>query len=95
RLQALAPDGEASPVERAVAELRIAELATDGQRVLAMRGGAGATGLATATRAHWRAVVGDVQRWQTRRELPTPTPALVPPPGDPFGHPSGLPSGMP
>jgi hypothetical protein len=32
-------------------------------------------------------VIGDVQRWQTRRELPTPTPALAAPPGDPFGQP--------
>jgi hypothetical protein len=91
RLLALAADAEASPEVRAMAELRLGELATDGQRVLAMRAGAGATGLAAASRAHWRAVVADVQRWQTRRELPTPSPALAAPPGDPFGMPFDLP----
>jgi hypothetical protein len=86
RLLALAADQEASPEVRAIAELRLGELATDGQRVLQMRAGAGASGLVVGSRAHWRSVVGDVQRWQTRRELPAPTPALPAPPGDPFGE---------
>jgi hypothetical protein len=54
--------------------------------VLQMRGGAGASGLVVGSRAHWRSVIGDIQRWQTRRELPVPTPALPAPPGDPFGE---------
>lgn len=87
RLLALAADAEASPEVRAIADLRLGELATDGQRVLQMRPGAGASGLVVGARAHWRAVIGDIQRWQTRRELPAPTPALVAPPGDPFGMP--------
>ncbi|MGZ8412022.1 MAG: zinc-dependent metalloprotease [Gemmatirosa sp.] len=86
RLLALAADQEASPEVRAIADLRLAELATDGQRVLQMRAGAGASGLVVGSRAHWRSVIGDVQRWQTRRELPAPTPALPAPPGDPFGE---------
>jgi hypothetical protein len=31
-------------------------------------------------------VAADVERWQTRREAPRPSPALVAPPGDPFGE---------
>jgi hypothetical protein len=86
RLLALAADQEASPEVRAIADLRLNDLATDGQRVLQMRPGTGASGLVVGSRAHWRSVIGDIQRWQTRRELPVPTPALPAPPGDPFGE---------
>ena len=38
-----------------------------------------------AERAEWLAMSGDIGRWLDRHELPTPTKALVAPPGDPFG----------
>jgi hypothetical protein len=35
-----------------------------------------------AERAHWMLIDGDFTRWLERKELPTPSPALKPPPGD-------------
>ena len=36
-------------------------------------------------KAHWQSIAADIRRWLERGELPTPTPALRPPPGDPVG----------
>jgi len=82
RLLALAADSAAAPEVRAVAELKLAALRDDARR----RGrAAGARGRADDDAlAHWRLLDGDLTRWIERRELPKPTPALVPPPGDPF-----------
>jgi hypothetical protein len=79
RLLALAADTAASPEVRAIAEYRIATL----RDVARSRARAGDD----ATRAHWSSIAGDFTRWLDRRELPKPTPALTPPPGDPFGEP--------
>ena len=35
-------------------------------------------------RAHWLSVATDFERWIEKRELPSLTRALTPPPGDPF-----------
>ena len=78
RLLALAADPDASPDARAIADLEIAQL-----RRVAEAASRAATG--APARAHWLAIAGDFTRWQERRELPKPTPALVAPPGDPFG----------
>ena len=82
RLLTLAADSAAAPEVRAVAELKLAELRDDARR-RGRAAGAGARADADA-RAHWRLLDGDLTRWIERRELPKPTPALVPPPGDPF-----------
>ncbi|HWJ23632.1 MAG TPA: hypothetical protein VNS52_14870, partial [Gemmatimonadaceae bacterium] len=79
RLLALAADTAASPEVRAIAEYRIATL-RDVARQRARSGD-------EASRAHWASIAGDFTRWLERRELPKPTPALTPPPGDPFGEP--------
>ena len=78
RLLALAADTDASPDVKAIAELEIGQL-----RRVAETSSRSAVG--TPARAHWLAIAGDFVRWQDRRELPKPTPALVAPPGDPFG----------
>lgn len=78
RLLALAADVDASPEVRAIADLRIATL----RRTAESRSTAGDV----ANRAHWMSIGGDFARWQERREVPRPTPALVAPPGDPFGE---------
>jgi len=77
RLLLLAADKEASPDARAIAELKIDALRKRA-RTLSMSG-------TEPERAHWMAIAGDFTRWIDRQELPTPTPALRPPPGDPFG----------
>ncbi|MEP6730697.1 MAG: zinc-dependent metalloprotease [bacterium] len=77
RLLLLAADMEAMPEVRAVAEYEIARL-----RPVAL---ASAGGGDTMNRAHWSSIAGDFARWIDRRELPKPSPALAPPPGDPFG----------
>ena len=77
RLLSLAADKEASPDARAIAELKIDALRKRA-RTLSMSG-------TEPERAHWMAIAGDFTRWIERQELPTPTPALRPPPGDPFG----------
>lgn len=79
RLIALAADSVASPEVRAMAELKLGEFAAAARRAFATTRDADA-------RAHLLALASDVERWQTRREAPRPTPALVPPPGDPFGE---------
>ena len=80
RLLALAADTAAADEVRAMAELKLGEVGRAARRALA-RGG-----MDGAARAHLLAVGGEVERWQTRREVPRPTPALVAPPGDPFGE---------
>lgn len=80
RLLALAADTAAAPQVRAIAELKINDL----QKVAAARAARPAS---DAERAHWLAIAGDFTRWIERRELPTPTPALVAPPIAPFGEP--------
>lgn len=79
RLLALAADADAAPEVRAVAEYEITRLRPTAQ--LAANSGD------KMNRAHWHAIAGDFARWIDRRELPKPTPALAPPPGDPFGEP--------
>jgi Met-zincin/Domain of unknown function (DUF5117) len=79
RLLALAADADAAPEVRAVAEYEIALLRPVAQRL--------AGGGDMMNRAHWSSIAGDFARWLDRRELPRPTPALAPPPGDPFGEP--------
>jgi uncharacterized protein DUF4953/uncharacterized protein DUF5117 len=82
RLLALAADTEAAPEARAIAELKLTRLRTVAARQAAQTG---AVGSGDAERAEWLAISGDIGRWLDRRELPTPTRSLVPPPGDPFG----------
>jgi hypothetical protein len=77
RLLLLASDKEASPEVRALVELKMAQLRSRAAE-LASRG-------SDMERAHWSLIAGDFKRWIERGELPTPTPALRPPPGDPFG----------
>jgi hypothetical protein len=77
RLLLLAADKEASPDVRAIAEMKMNDL----RRRIASRTSSGSV----PERAHWMAIAGDFTRWLERKELPTPTPALRPPPGDPFG----------
>ena len=77
RLLMLAADPDASPEVRAVAEYEIVRLRPVAQR----HGGSGEV----MARAHWASIAGDFTRWIERRELPKPSPALAPPPGDPFG----------
>ncbi|MEO6864330.1 MAG: zinc-dependent metalloprotease [Gemmatimonadaceae bacterium] len=82
RIIALAADTDAAPEARAIAELKLTRL-----RPLATRRvtEAGTASGGDAERAEWLAMAGDIGRWLDRRELPTPTKALVAPPGDPFG----------
>jgi len=73
----LAADKEAAPEVRSVVELKMSSLRTRG-RALAASGD-------EQRRAHWTSIAADLNRWLERQELPSPTPALRPPPGDPFG----------
>ena len=73
----LAADKEAAPEVRALIELKLAGLRSR-SRSLAAAGD-------ESRRAHWTSIATDINRWLERQELPTPTPALRPPPGDPFG----------
>ncbi|MDQ6829925.1 MAG: zinc-dependent metalloprotease [Gemmatimonadota bacterium] len=73
----LAADKRAAPEARAMAEYKIARL----RDIARTRAAAGEP----MARAHWSLIAGDFTRWIERRELPTPTPALLAPPGDPFG----------
>ncbi|MEO5798688.1 MAG: zinc-dependent metalloprotease [Gemmatimonadales bacterium] len=79
RLLALAADKDATQEVRDLVELKLDAL---GRRA----GSQATTATSDAVRAHWRGIAGDITRWQTRRELPAPSPALRPPPGDPFGE---------
>lgn len=80
RLLVLAADRDASQEVRDMAEFKLGPLARRATAAAAVSGGD------VAARAHWAAIAADIQRWQTRRELPVPTPALAAPPGDPFGE---------
>jgi hypothetical protein len=77
RMLLLAADKDASPEVRALIEFKMRQL-RDRARALSASG-------AVDERAHWSAIAGDFTRWLERQELPTPSPALRPPPGDPFG----------
>jgi hypothetical protein len=77
RLLLLAADKDADPEVRAIAELKLSSL-RDRAKAMAAAG-------TLESRAHWTSIAGDFTRWLERRELPTPSPALRPPPGDPFG----------
>jgi hypothetical protein len=77
RLLLLAADKEAAPEVRSVVELKMNELRSRSRAL-------SATGT-EARRAHWASISADLNRWLERQELPSPTPALKPPPGDPFG----------
>ena len=79
RLLALAADSAAAPEVRAMAELKLGGMGAAARA-------AGRAGGPAEARAHALAVAADVERWQTRREAPRPSPALVAPPGDPFGE---------
>jgi hypothetical protein len=79
RLLRLAADTSAAPEARAMAELKLRQLATRA-RVLGRTGG-------EAARAHWLMMAGDFDRWLARQELPKPSPALRLPQYDPFGEP--------
>ena len=82
RILSLAADTTADPEARAIAELKLTQL----RGVAAMRATEAGTPRSSETeRAEWLAMAGDIGRWLNRRELPTPTKALVAPPGDPFG----------
>ena len=88
RLLALAADTAASPEVRAMAELKLGETGVAARRALRGLGAAPAfaRGSLADQRAYLLAVATDVERWQTRREAPRPSPALTAPPGDPFGE---------
>ena len=77
RLLLLAADKDASPEVRAFVEFKMKQL-RDRARALSATG-------PVEEKAHWFAISGDFTRWLDRQELPTPSPALRPPPGDPFG----------
>ncbi|MFL5598840.1 MAG: zinc-dependent metalloprotease [Gemmatimonadaceae bacterium] len=77
RLLLLAADKEAAPEVRSLVELKMNSLRTR-SRALASSGD-------EQRRAHWASIASDLNRWLERQELPSPTPALRPPPGDPFG----------
>jgi hypothetical protein len=77
RLLLLAADKAAAPEVRSLVELKMNALRTRA-RGLALSGD-------EQRRAHWTSIASDLNRWIERQELPSPTPALRPPPGDPFG----------
>jgi hypothetical protein len=77
RLMLLAADKDAAPEVRALVELKMNSLRVR-SRALSSTGD-------ESRRAHWMSIAGDLNRWLERQELPSPTPALRPPPGDPFG----------
>ena len=77
RLLLLAADKEAAPEVRSLVELKMSSLRARA-RGLALSGD-------EQRRAHWTSIAADLNRWLERQELPSPTPALRPPPGDPFG----------
>ena len=77
RLILLAADKDAAPEVRAIVELKMTALKSRAKQ-LAVAG-------TEDNRAQWTAIAGDFTRWLERQELPTPSPALRPPPGDPFG----------
>jgi hypothetical protein len=78
RLLTLAADTNAAPEVRAMADYKLKELSARAN-TLARSGN-------IEQRAHFASIASDVVRWIDRRELPAPTLALRPPPGDPFGE---------
>lgn len=78
RLLALAADSNAAPEVRAISEYKITDLRARA-RAESRAGG-------VEQRAHYASLAADFTRWIERRELPAPSPALRPPPGDPFGE---------
>ena len=78
RLLLLAADSEAAPEVRAMADLKLAEL-----RPSAVAWSK-ALGRTEEDRAHWSAIAADLAQWIDKRQVPSLTRALVPPPGDPF-----------
>lgn len=81
RILSLAADTDAAPETRAIAELKLTRLRPVASRRATDVGTAGGD----AERAEWLSISGDIGRWLDRHELPTPTKALIAPPGDPFG----------
>ncbi len=81
RLILLAADSAAAPEARAIVQLKLAELRAKARA----RGTEGAI----VERAHWQAIVRDIDRWIEDGEVPRLSPNLVAPPGDPFGLPPG------
>ncbi len=77
RMLLLAADKEAAPEVRALIELKLAGLRSRSRGLAAVGD--------DSRRAHWTSITADINRWLERQELPSPTPALRPPPGDPFG----------
>lgn len=77
RLILLAADKNAAPEVRAIVEMKMSALRSRA-KMLAAAG-------TDDSRAQWMAIASDFTRWLERQELPTPSPALTPPPGDPFG----------
>ncbi|MGI9091015.1 MAG: zinc-dependent metalloprotease [Gemmatimonadaceae bacterium] len=83
RLLTLAADTEAAPEARAIVDMKLASLRPVAARNGSVRNASVHAG--DAERAAWLAMAGDIGRWLDRHTLPTPTPALMAPPGDPFG----------
>ncbi len=79
RLLSLAADKDATQEVRDLVELKLDAIS---RRAAAQPLASGSE----AAKAHWHAIAADVSRWLTRRELPSPSPTLRPPPGDPFGE---------
>ena len=77
RMLLLAADRDAAPEVRAITELKMTTLRSRA-RQLSLAG-------SEDGRAQWMAIAADFTRWLERQELPSPSPALRPPPGDPFG----------
>ena len=77
RMLNLAADKEAAPEVRALVEFKMDALRRRAKSL--------SSSGSDMESAHWAAISGDFTRWLERQELPTPTPALRPPPGDPFG----------
>lgn len=78
RLVLLAADKEASPPVRGIAEFELDRLRDAAAARVADAGN-------DAARAHWKAIVRVIERYQATGEVPNVTPALNAPPGDPFG----------
>lgn len=79
RLVQLAADKDADPDVRALADLRVGQLAERAKQRAAQ-----AT-RPELERAHWAAIAADLAGWRTERRMPAATAAFAPPPGDPFG----------
>jgi hypothetical protein len=78
RLLLLAADSDAAPEVRSMAELKMSELRTSAALW------AKQVTRSEEDRAHWLAIATDFAQWIEKRQLPSLTRALAPPPGDPF-----------